>query len=183
VAPLTTSNKDFRVKNGLVVEGTTATVNNSNILTETSSINDLADVDISGAQDGYALVYNTTSQSWTAQEVEGGGGSENYDSIKDISSQTGTTYTLALTDANDLIKADNSIGITITVPKNSSVEFSTKTEIHIVQYGTGQVTFEPVDGDVTLRSTPGLKTRNQWSMVTLIKIDTNEWILTGDLTE
>jgi len=34
---MATVNKDFRVKNGLVVEGTTATVNGSNVLTEASS--------------------------------------------------------------------------------------------------------------------------------------------------
>jgi hypothetical protein len=178
---LATSNEDFKVKNGLVVEGTTATVNGNNVLTTASDINDLADVNTSGVADGDTLVYSTTSQTWTAQAP--GGSTENYDSIKDITSQIGTTYTLALTDSNDLIKANNATGITITVPKNSVAAFPTKTEIHIVQYGAGQVTFQPVDGDVTLRSTPGLKTRNQWSMVTLIKIDTNEWILTGDLTE
>jgi len=32
-----TTNKDFRVKNGLIVEGTTATVNSSNVVTENST--------------------------------------------------------------------------------------------------------------------------------------------------
>jgi hypothetical protein len=178
---LATSNKDFRVKNGLVVEGTTATVNGNNVLTTASDINDLADVNTSGVADGDTLVYSTISQTWTAQAP--GGSSSNYDSIKDITSQTGTTYTLALTDSNDLVKADNATGIAITIPKNSVTAFPTKTEIHIVQYGVGQVTFQPVDGDVTIRSTPGLKTRDQWSMATLIKIDTDEWVLTGDLVE
>lgn len=35
---MATSNKDFRVKNGLVVEGTTATVNGFNVLTTESEI-------------------------------------------------------------------------------------------------------------------------------------------------
>ena len=34
---MATTNKDFRVKNGLVVEGTTATVNGSNVVTESST--------------------------------------------------------------------------------------------------------------------------------------------------
>ena len=34
---MATVTKDFRVKNGLVVEGSTATVNGSNVLTENST--------------------------------------------------------------------------------------------------------------------------------------------------
>jgi hypothetical protein len=88
---------------------------------------------------------------------------------------------LALADSNDLIKATNSSSLTITVPANNTVSFPIKTEIHFVQYGVGQVSFSPAS-TVTIRATPGLKTREQWSMATLIKIDTNEWVLTGDLT-
>ena len=178
---MATTNRDFRVKNGLVVEGTTATVFGNDILTTASSIDDLVDIDLTGIADGDTLVYSTTTQTWTPQPP--GASSENYDSIKDISSQTGSSYTLALTDSNDLIKADNATGINITVPKNSVIAFPLKVEINFVQYGAGQITFQPVDVDVTIRSTPGLKTRDQWSMATLIKIDTNEWVLTGDLTE
>jgi hypothetical protein len=36
--PLATNNKDFRVKNGLIVEGTTATVNGFDVLTTASEI-------------------------------------------------------------------------------------------------------------------------------------------------
>jgi hypothetical protein len=35
---MATVNKDFRVKNGLIVEGTTATVNGNDILTTASSV-------------------------------------------------------------------------------------------------------------------------------------------------
>jgi hypothetical protein len=43
--------------------------------------------------------------------------------------------------------------------------------------------FGPGPELVTLNATPGLSLRDQWSAATLIKIDTDEWIITGDLTE
>ena len=68
---MATSNKDFRVKNGLVVEGTTATVNGNNVLTESSSINSLSDVDTSGKEDGSILLYNSTNSLWSVSKIEG----------------------------------------------------------------------------------------------------------------
>jgi hypothetical protein len=127
-------------------------------------------------QDEYnGYTYDATSGVWNKNQ--------NFNSIKDIAQQTSSSYTLSISDANDLVKANNATGITVTVPKNSSVAFPLNTEIHIIQYGEGTVTFAPVDGDVAIRSTPGLNTRDQWSLATLIKIDTNEWVLTGDLVE
>jgi hypothetical protein len=141
---------------------------------ENIDLNDLADVNTSGAEDKDVLVYDTTTSSWIASDVP---------IIKNISEQTGSTYTLALADAESFIKANNATGITVTVPKNSAIGFPIKTQIHFVQYNDGKITFSPVDGDVSIRSTPALLTREKWSVATLIKIGTNEWVLTGDLSE
>jgi hypothetical protein len=65
-------NKDFKIKNGLVVQGSTATVDGNDILTTASSIDDLANVDTTGVSNGNALVYS--SGSWIAGVVSGGGG-------------------------------------------------------------------------------------------------------------
>jgi hypothetical protein len=138
------------------------------------SLNDISDVNTSGVSDKDVLVYDTTTSSWIASDVP---------IIKNISEQTGSTYTLALADAESFIKANNATGITVTVPKNSAIGFPIKTQIHFVQYNDGKITFSPVDGDVSIRSTPALLTREKWSVATLIKIGTNEWVLTGDLSE
>ena len=61
---MATSDKDFKVKNGLVVQGTTATVNGNNVLTDASSIDDLVDVNTAGATDGQALIYNASTEAW-----------------------------------------------------------------------------------------------------------------------
>lgn len=97
----------------------------------------------------------------------------------DISVQTGTTYTLVLTDASDLVTLNNASAIALTVPTNASVAFATGAQVNIQQIGAGQVT---VAGDtgVTVNGT-GTKLRAQWSAATLLKTGTNTWTLIGDL--
>jgi hypothetical protein len=71
---MSTENKDFRVKNGLIVSGTTATVAGSNILTESSGINSLSDVSLTTVSPGQVLKYNGVS--WiNATDNTGEGGS------------------------------------------------------------------------------------------------------------
>ena len=64
---MTTQNKDFRVKNGLIVEGTTATVNGNEVLTTASDLASLVDAGVSlglsypnDKQDG-SLFYNIST--------------------------------------------------------------------------------------------------------------------------
>ena len=66
-----------------------------------------------------------------------------------ISAQTGTTYTLALTDADNVVTANNAGAITITVPPSV---FSANDVVNVAQYGAGQVTFAQGSG-VTILST------------------------------
>ena len=61
---MATSNKDFKIKNGLIVEGDSATVNGNDVLTTASSIDDLADVDVTTATDGDTLVYDLDTETW-----------------------------------------------------------------------------------------------------------------------
>ena len=97
-----------------------------------------------------------------------------------ISDVTTTPYVLQLTDLAKLIKVNGATGMTVTVPTEANVAFTLGDRIDATQYGAGQVTFAAQPG-VTLRSTPGLKTRTQYSTATLTKIGTNEWLITGDL--
>ena len=100
--------------------------------------------------------------------------------IESINAQTGTTYTLALTDASKMVTLSNAASITVTVPPNSSIAFPIGTVIDFAQLGAGQVTFAP-DTGVTLNGTPSLKCRAQYSGAALIKLGTNTWLLVGDL--
>lgn len=98
-----------------------------------------------------------------------------------LNDQTGTAYTLALTDKNKLVTLDTGASITVTIPANTSVAFPTGSQVHIVQKGTGAVTITGSSG-VTINATPGLNFRAQWSAATAIKIATDTWILLGDLS-
>jgi hypothetical protein len=96
--------------------------------------------------------------------------------------QTGTSYTLAITDAdNRVIELSNTSAITLTVPLNSSVPFAIGSQVQILQTNTGQVTVAATGG-VTINANPGLKLRGQWSFATLIKRAENTWVLVGDVT-
>lgn len=99
-----------------------------------------------------------------------------------FNNQTGTSYTLVLTDDAKFVTMTNSSANTLTVPLNSSVAFHLHTQITVIQWGTGQTTIAGASG-VTIRSAgSALKLRLQYSSCTLLKVGTNEWLLIGDIT-
>ena len=70
---------------------------------------------------------------------------------------------------------------TLTVPPNSSVAFAVGDQIHLLRAGAGTMTVAAGSG-VTINYTAGLLLRAQWSSATLIKRDTNTWVLIGDIS-
>lgn len=100
--------------------------------------------------------------------------------------QTGTSYTLALSDAGKTVTMTNSSSNTLTVPPNSSVAFTVGTRIDVVQYGSGQTTIAAGSGvtiyKYAIDSGTDAKLAGQYSAATLWKKDTNTWVLVGNLT-
>lgn len=94
--------------------------------------------------------------------------------------QTGTTYTLVLSDAGKMVTLTNASAITLTIPTNASVAFPINTRIDLLQYGAGQVT---VGGaGVTIYSSGSkLKLTGQYSGASLWKKATDTWVLIGDI--
>jgi hypothetical protein len=91
------------------------------------------------------------------------------------------SYTLTQSDQSKVIEVNSASATTITIPDESvTTIFPIGTYIVVLQVGTGQVTI--AGSGFTPNSTPGLKTRTQWSMATLIKRGTNSWVIAGDLT-
>jgi len=98
-----------------------------------------------------------------------------------VTNRQTASYTLVLSDADKLVETNVASANNLTVPLNSSVAFSTGTQILLAQYGAGQTTIVATSG-VTIRSNGAkLKLNAQYSGATLIKIDTNEWYLFGDI--
>jgi hypothetical protein len=86
-------------------------------------------------------------------------------------------YTFVLSDANTLVQMNGAFAFT--VPLNATVAYPTGTQIHLIALTTG-VTVSFTAG-ITSYATPGAKIRAAGSMATLIKLDTNTWVLAGDL--
>lgn len=97
-----------------------------------------------------------------------------------INAQTGTSYTLALSDAGILVTLDNGSAITLTVPDEGSVDFPPGTSVLLAQLGAGQVTVEGATG-VTVHTPETLKLRKQFAQATLVKNGADEWLLEGNL--
>ena len=117
------------------------------------------------------IVGTTDSQKITDKNIIGG-----------FNAQTGTTYTLALTDAYKSVTLTNASAITLTVPPNSSVAFDIGTVITLDQLGAGQVTVAPGSG-VTINSRgSAFKLVGQYSTAGLKKIATDTWLFFGDIT-
>lgn len=135
------------------------------------------------------IYYNKTSNkfrkyengAWSDLDTTGGGSSS-----RTINTQTGTTYTFALTDGsnngtNPLVTLDNASAITATVPPNSSVAFPIGSQIDIVRLGAGGVTISPGSGVTVNSPDNATQIRARYSLVSLIKIGTDTWDLCGDI--
>lgn len=96
--------------------------------------------------------------------------------------QTGTTYTLVLTDAGKMVTLSNASAITLTVPLNSSVAFPTNTRIDLLQYGAGQVTIAAAGGVTIYSKASALKLSAQYAGATLWKKASDTWVLVGDIS-
>lgn len=93
-----------------------------------------------------------------------------------------TNYPLVLTDKNKFIKMDSASNRTIGVPLQSTVDFPVGSQIHLIRYGIGTLEVIGESNAVNIYATPGKFLRAQYSSATLLKCDTNTWLLTGDLS-
>jgi hypothetical protein len=96
-----------------------------------------------------------------------------------FTSVTGTTYNLAATDTNKLVRFDNAATVTVTVPPNI---FGTGDQVHVQQVGAGQVQMEQGAGvTITSNAGTGPDLRAQYSAATVICVASNEFTVIGDI--
>jgi len=97
-----------------------------------------------------------------------------------INTQTGTTYTLVLTDQSKIVELNNASANTVTIPTNASVAYPTGTQIMISQIGAGLTSVEG-DTGVTVNgvSAGSVDSQGQWYALALYKRATNEWVVIG----
>jgi hypothetical protein len=92
-----------------------------------------------------------------------------------VNAQTGTTYTLVLGDANNIVTMSNGSANTLTIPPNSSVAFATGTIIQVQQGGAGATTFDPGVGVTMNGATSNVTLSEQYEWATLVKLGTDAW--------
>lgn len=98
-----------------------------------------------------------------------------------INAQSGTTYTLVIGDAGNVVELTNAGAITLTIPPNSSVAFPIGTAIELHQGGAGTVTVAP-DTGVTLVSRGSVfGLAGQEAVAVIRKVGADKWRLTGDI--
>jgi hypothetical protein len=89
---------------------------------------------------------------------------------------------LVIGDKDKLVTANNAAAITVTVPPSV---FSANDQVHVAQYGAGQVTFAQGAG-VTINSTGATTTapklRANKSASTIICTASNTFLIVGDIT-
>jgi hypothetical protein len=116
--------------------------------------------------------YNPATAQWSGSVPE----------CASINPQTGTSYTLALSDANQCVSMSNASPNTLTIPLNATVAFPVGTLETILQAGTGITTISGASGVTIVNAMasaggklPALNTGAQNGIVILSKTATNTW--------
>lgn len=128
-----------------------------------------------------APVFTALSATQTALGLVIGTNVEPYGAYAAQNNQTGTTYTLVLTDQGKLVTMNNAASNTLTIPLNASVAFPILTRIDLLSFGAG-ITTIAATGGVTLHSAGAAVTlRVQYAGASLVKVATDTWNLVGDI--
>ena len=103
-------------------------------------------------------------------------------SLVSINAQTGTAYNVGTADVGKLVTLNNASAQTITIPANASVAFAIGDQINFLNLSTGTATFV-AGGTAVIRSAGGkLKLTTQYAVCTVLKWDTDAWIMVGNVS-
>ena len=98
-----------------------------------------------------------------------------------INAQTGTAYTIGTADVGKLVTFGGTANETVTIPANSSVAFAIGDQVNFLNLSTGTATFV-AGGTAVIRSVGSkLKLADQYAVCTVLKIDTDAWVMLGNV--
>ena len=120
----------------------------------------------------------------SAANVNAIAGGVNDLSAVQLNAQTGTSYTLALSDRSKMVTLTNAAAITLNVNTDAAVNFAIGSQILLYQGGAGQVTIAATTpGTTNIRSQGSkLKIAGQYGVAGLLKIAATEWVAFGNLS-
>lgn len=102
-------------------------------------------------------------------------------SLVAVTAQTGTAYTVGTADVGKLVTLSNVAAQTITIPANSSVAFAIGDQVNFMNLSTGTATFV-AGGTAVIRSAGSkLKLADQYAVCTVVKWDTDAWVMLGNV--
>lgn len=138
----------------------------------------------------YVVIFAHTSGSEFDPGANDGMGHDYYQALLknpaiQVTTQSGTTFTPDLTDANSYIRFTNVAGCTVTIPDDSDIDFPLFTELHFRQVENGSIVIENggtgAAADIVGEDGFANVTAGMGAVCTLKKVAANEWDLFGRL--
>jgi hypothetical protein len=103
-------------------------------------------------------------------------------SLITVNAQTGTAYTPGTADVGKLVTLGNAGGETITIPANATTAFAIGDQLNFMNLATGTATFV-AGGTAVIRSAGSkLKLTTQYAVCTVLKWDTDAWVMVGNVS-
>jgi len=124
---------------------------------------------------GNDIAYTTGNVSTTGTLTGGNSSTSSISGFSaNINTQSGTTYTIDATDNGKVIQSTGATAVTITIPTGLPSGFNCT----VVQMGAGQITFS----GTYLNRTGFTKTASQYSVVSILNLGSNNYIVTGEMS-
>jgi hypothetical protein len=99
-----------------------------------------------------------------------------------VNAQTGTAYTPGTAQVGQLTTLNNAAAQTITIPANATTAFAIGDQLNFMLLGTGTATFV-AGGTAVIRSAGAkLKLTTQYAVCTVLKWDTDAWVMVGNVS-
>ena len=108
-------------------------------------------------------------------------GWKNVSGYSNVVSKLGS-YSIDLNDAGKVITVDSSSASTIALPTNAELPIANGFKFDVVRLGTGTVVISS-SATVLSKNPSAAYIDSQYGRVTVIKLDTNTWLVTGDVYE
>jgi len=160
--------------NGLLIYQTDGVVG-FYVNTGTSASPTWTRINIDWVRTGNDIAYTTGNISTTGTITGGNSSTSSLSGFgANINTQSGTTYTIDATDNGKVIQTTGASAITITIPTGLPTGFNCT----IVQMGAGQITFS----GTYLNRTGFTKSASQYSVMSILNLGTNNYIVTGEMS-
>lgn len=94
---------------------------------------------------------------------------------------TSTAYSITSTDLYSRVEFDSTSPVTVTIPKDLTLNLPVGSSVELLQSNTGKITVQGEDLTVSIYGPDNqFKSRVQWSSIFIEKRGANSWLVTGD---